>query len=74
MLTIYDAHHIPTNRHRKGRMACRTQTGFFMGHGEAQRVCRAHVDLLNRRLRFAGLVRQWAMHQARIRFIKEQYA
>lgn len=72
MLTVYDSHHIPTNRHRKGHMACRTQTGFFMGHGEARRVYHAHLDLVNRRLRFAWLVRQWEGHQARISFIKEK--
>ena len=74
MLTIYDSHHIPTNRQRKGRMACRTQTGFFMGHTEAHRVLQSQLDLINRRLRFAWLVRQWAGHQARIGFKKEKCA
>lgn len=74
MLTIYDSHHILTNRQRKGRMACRTQTGFFMGHGEARRVGQAHLDLVNRRLRFAWLVRQWLGHQARGAVAKEQHA
>jgi len=73
MLTIYDSHHIRTNRHRKGRMACRTQTGLFMGQAESRRVCHAHLDLVNQQIRFAWLIRQWAGHQARIGFIKEKY-
>ena len=72
MLTIYDSHHIPTNRQRKGSRACRTHTGFFTGRGEARRVYQANVDLVNRRIRFDWFVRQWAGHQARIGFIKEK--
>jgi hypothetical protein len=74
MLTIRGLQHIPTNRHRRGHLACRTHTGFFMGHGEARRVYQAHLDLVNRRLRLAWLVRQWAGHQARCASAKEQYA
>ncbi len=72
MLTIYDSHHIPTNRHRKGHMACRTHTGVFMGNGEARRVYQAHVDLINRRIRLGWLVQQWVGHQAHIAFTKKE--
>jgi hypothetical protein len=74
MLTIYDSHHIPTNRNRKGPQACRTQTGFAMGRGEARRVYQARLDLVNRRLRLAWLAQQWAGHLARRRFAKGKYA
>ncbi len=74
MLTIYDSHHIPTNRQRKGARACRTHTGLFVGRGEIRRVRHEHVDLANRRLRLAWLARQWAGHQARIRYIQEKCA
>ena len=74
MLTVYDSHHIPTNRDRKGHIACHTNTGFFMGRGEKRRVYHAHLDLANRRLRFYWLVQKWAEHQARCRFAdKEKY-
>ena len=74
MLTIHDSHHIPTSRHLKGHQACRVQTGFCRGRAEARRVYQAHLDLLNRRLRFAWLVEQWRGHQARCAFAKEQNA
>ena len=75
MLTINDSSQILTNRHRKGHMACRTQTGFFTGAGEARRVYRARLDLINRRLRLAWLARQWSAHQARITYIiQEKFA
>ncbi len=73
MLLISDSSHIRTNRHRRGPRACRTLTGFFTGRGEAQRVCHAHVNLLNRRLRLAWLSRQWVGHQERMAFSKEQW-
>ncbi len=74
MLTIYDSHHIPTNRQRKGHMACRASAGFFVGHADSHRVYYAKLDLINRRFRFAWLVRQWTGHQSRIEFAKEQCA
>jgi hypothetical protein len=74
MLTIYDSHHIATNRNRKGAQACRTQTGFSRVHGEMRRVYQARLDLVNRRLRLAWLVRQWTAQQARSSFTKETYA
>ena len=72
MLMINDSSQILTNRHRKGQQACRTETGFFKGSAEAQRVYRARLDLVNRKIRFAWLIRQWSGHQARISFIKEK--
>ncbi len=72
MLTIYDSHHIPTNRHRKGHMALRTHTGFFAGRREARRVNQAYVDLVNRRLRLDWLVRLWAEHQAWSNLVREE--
>lgn len=74
MLTIYDSHHIPSNRQRKGHLACRTHTGFAMVRSEARRVYRAQVDMLNRRLRLAWLARQWAGHQARCGLAKAMQA
>ena len=54
MLTIYDSSHIKTNRCLPGHRACRTNTGFFLGAGEARRAGHEIIDLINRRLR-----RQW---------------
>ncbi len=59
MLTIYDSHHIPTNRCLPGHRACLTYTGSSPGSGEARRVQREIIALINRRLRFAWLVGQW---------------
>jgi hypothetical protein len=73
MLTLNDSSQILTNHHRKGPRACRTQTGFFMGQGEACRVYRARLGLLNRRLRLAWLVKRWNGHQARINTVKENH-
>jgi len=63
MLTIYDSHHIPTNRCLPGHRACRTYTDFYRGDGEAQRVRHELIALLNRRFRFAWLVGQWKRHE-----------
>ena len=71
MLTIYDSHHIPTNRCVPGRRACRSHTGVFAGGWEARRVRQESIALINRRLRFVWLVRQWAMHEERYRLWKE---
>ena len=73
MLTIYDSHHIPTNRCVPGHRACRTHTGFFLGGGEARRVRQESIALINRRFRYAWLVQQWAMHEERCRLRKEIY-
>ena len=62
MLTICDSHHIPTNRCVAGHRACRTHTGFFLGAGEARRVQHEIIALINRRFRFAWLIRQWTRH------------
>lgn len=63
MLTIYDSHHIPTNRNVPGHRACRTCTGFSQGAGEARRVRNETIALFNRQLRFAWLVGQWKRHE-----------
>ncbi|MFA5179683.1 MAG: hypothetical protein WC405_00055 [Syntrophales bacterium] len=63
MLTIYDSHHIPTNRCVPGHRACRTNTGFFSCAGEARRVQHDIIALINRRLRFAWLAGQWKRHE-----------
>jgi hypothetical protein len=71
MLTIYDSHHIPTNRCLPGHRACRTYTGFYSGGGEAQRVQRESIALINRRLRFAWLVGQWKNNEGITKSQKE---
>ena len=63
MLKIYDSHHIPTNRHRVGAMACRPNTGFFLVNKELRCVSLEKIYLTDRRLRFKWLVRQWNKHQ-----------
>jgi len=63
MLTIYDSHHIPTNRCVPGHRACPTNTGFSLGAGEARRVQHEIIALINRRFRFAWLVGQWSRHE-----------
>jgi hypothetical protein len=63
MLTIYDSHHISTNRCVPGHRACRTNTGFPLGAGESRRVKHEIIALINRRFRFAWLVGQWARHE-----------
>ena len=63
MLTIYDSHHIPTNRCLPGHRACRNYTGFSLGAGEAQRVRHEIIALINRQLRFSWLVGQWRRHE-----------
>ena len=59
MLGLYSSHHIPTSRNIKGRRACRTQTGFFMGQDEARRCHREGGALATRRRQLAWLVQQW---------------
>ena len=59
MLTIYDSHHISTNRCLPGHPACRTHTGFFLGAGEARRVQHEIIALVNRRLRRQWLEEAW---------------
>ena len=71
MLTIYDSHHIQTNRCLPCHPACRTHTGFFLGAGEARRVRNEIIALVNRRFRFAWLIRQWARHEERCQLSKE---
>lgn len=73
MLTVYDSRHIPTNRHVKGHPACRSHTGIVTSSGEARRIHQEGRALVNRRLRFAWLVRQWNRHEERCRFMKERY-
>ena len=73
MLTIYDSHHIPTNRNIKCHPACRTHTGVFMDAGESRRIRQESSALINRRFRYAWLIQQWAMHEERCRFVKEEY-
>ena len=63
MLSIYDSHHIPTNRCRPGHRICRTNTGFFQGAGEVGRVRHEIIAMINRRFRFAWLVGQWVRHE-----------
>ncbi len=71
MLTIYDSHHIATNRCMPGHRALRTNTGFSVGVGEGRRVQHEIIALINRRFRHAWLVRQAAMHGKRCRLRKE---
>lgn len=73
MLCLYGSHHIPTSRNVKGRRACRTETGFFMGREEARRSHREVVALVYRRRRLAWLVEQWEGHLGRCRIVKESY-
>jgi len=73
MLCIYGSHHIPRSQNTKGRRACRTQTGFFMGRMEARRSHREGVALVYRRRRLAWLVEQWEGHLDRCRNVKESY-
>ncbi len=70
MLTIYDSHHILTNRNIKCHRACRTHTGIFTSSWEARRIHQEDLALVNRRLRFAWLVRQWNEHEDSV---KEMY-
>jgi hypothetical protein len=72
MLKIYDSHHIPTNRHRVGAMACRPNTGFFLVHREARRVSLEKIYLTGRRLRFEWLVRQWHEHEVRSGYVANE--
>ena len=71
MLTIFDSHHIATNRCASGHRACRTATGFSPGGSEVRRVQHEIIALINRRFRYAWLVRQWATHDKRCRLRKE---
>ncbi|MFH0789820.1 MAG: hypothetical protein V2B13_19700 [Pseudomonadota bacterium] len=71
MLTISDSHHIPTNHCLPGHRARRTHTGLFLGAGEARRVRHETIALINRRFRFAWLIRQWAWHEERCQLRKE---
>ena len=73
MLTIYDSSQIQTNRSLPGHRACRTHTGFSQGAGEARRIHHEIIALVNRRLRFAWLNRQWARHEKRCRIINSVY-
>jgi len=63
MLTIYDSHHIPTNRCLPGHRACRSCSDFNQRAGEVQRVMRESIAVINRRLRFDWLVGQWKWHE-----------
>lgn len=73
MLCIYGSHHIPTSRNAKGRCACRSQTGFFMGREEARRGQRESTALIRQRRRLAWLVEQWEGHLGRCRIVKESF-
>jgi len=72
MLTIYDSHHIPTNRCLPGHRACRSCTGFYPEGEEAQRVQHESIALINRRLRFAWLVGQWKRNEGITKIQKEE--
>ena len=58
MFTILNSSHIPTNRCVAGHRSCRTNTGVFLGDGEARRVRQESIALINRRFRYAWLVGQ----------------
>ena len=65
MHTICDSNHIPTTRCVTGHRGCRTHTGFFLGGGEARRVRRERIALINRRLRLRWLKDAWESHLSR---------